>query len=292
MKKAGNQNSEQIHHRNAFLMNTILDIVLWGIDQTLADTISASIIKKVKILELTLNRYDKNSETFRVNALAPTENARVSPALMSVIKRSIEAYHATNGFFNAFAGKTYTALKGDRETSSFHKHTQINPEKALVVDNANQTIHFKDKQISLDFGGIGKGMALDAVGEILDAHSIPHAFISFGGSSILTRGHHPHGKFWPFSFRNEHISEDTWQLHDDAASVSSSGGKTRSSRHICNPVNGKRSADPCTSAVLCKNATDAEVVSTALIAAPTNMQQRITEEYKFIKNPLQQIVRF
>ncbi len=261
-------------------MNTLLDIVIWGIDQTKADKISAAIIKRTMELELILGRYDKNTETYRLNQTACTNETVISPYMSKIIKRSIDDLRLTFGYFNVFSGNAYSEFKTKKPINPGADN--LFPDNPVQIHEDKQTIKFLNKNISLDFGGIGKGIALDEAGRILDSFEAPHAFISFGGSSVLTRGHHPHGGFWPFSFRNQGI-EQIWHLNNDAISVSSAVGGGKDPQHIFNPVNAMPVSLKNTAYVQSNSATDAEVLSTALIAAPQELHTKIAGNYN-VKN--------
>ncbi|WP_462319658.1 FAD:protein FMN transferase, partial [Marinilabilia sp.] len=247
-------------------MNTLLDIVLWGIDQELAETVSELIVKRIKDLQKVLDRFDPASETFRVNQSAYLEELKVSPALFEIIKGGVKDFHRTQGYFNIFAGSAYASLRETGKSAPSILNVNF-PEEMLTVDTSKKSVRFLHQDVSLDFGGIGKGLALDEVSSILDEMEIKNAFMSFGGRSILTRGHHPHGVFWPFSFQDQDIDQEVWPLNDDAVSVSSAEQGAEKNAHILNPKSG-RSSENYTTGVQSESATEAEVLSTALVAAP------------------------
>jgi thiamine biosynthesis lipoprotein len=263
-------------------MNTFLDIVLWGIDQGTAEKASASIIKKVKGLQKILDRYDRDAETFQINRDAFTQKIKVSECLMQAIQHGIKDFHRTLGYFNIFAGEAYSALKNGKQGDVIHTHNLL-PEEIIEADAGSNTIRFLKEFVSLDFGGIGKGLALDEAGVILNEYGISNAFISFGGSSILTRGRHPHGNYWPFSFRDKSIEHEVWELTDDAISISCAKGGNVNFTHIWNPKANKPALSEQISGIQSQRATEAEVLSTALTAAPPKWHQKIASGFDIKK---------
>lgn len=259
-------------------MNTLLDIVLWGIHGKLTEVVSEKIMKRIKILQNVLDRFDPASETFQVNQSAYPEELNVSSVLFEIIKRGIRDFHRTQGYFNIFGGKGYAALRKAENASSGILSASF-PKQIIAMDESKSSIRFLHQDVSLDFGGIGKGLALDEVSAILDEMEIKHAFISFGGSSILTRGHHPHGDYWPFSFLNQGDEAEIWPLRNDAVSVSCARHGSRKTPHILNPKTGDP-ASAHTAAVQSDSATEAEVLSTALIAGPPEKHQKIASLFK------------
>lgn len=262
-------------------MNTLLDIVLWGIDREFAETVSDRIFAQIKQLQKVLDRFDPASETFRVNQSAYLEEMKVSPVLFEIIKRGVKEFHRTQGYFNIFAGSAYASLRETGKSSPSILKVNF-PEEMLTVDKSKKSVRFLHQNVSLDFGGIGKGLALDEVSSILDEMEIRNAFISFGGSSILTRGHHPHGNFWPFSFQEENMDQEIWPLNNDAVSVSSAEQGAEKNAHILNPKSG-RSSENYTTGVQSESATEAEVLSTTLVAAPPEEHQEIVSHFNIKK---------
>ncbi|MFW6043722.1 MAG: FAD:protein FMN transferase [Marinilabiliaceae bacterium] len=281
MKKDGNQTfNTQVHHQHAWLMNTRLDIILWGVPADEAEHISQKMISAGQNLQKVLDRFDPEAETSLVNHQALHRDTPVSPFMMEVLSKCMDYYKKTQGAFNVFAGQAYDALK--KRQNSEKKISDEHPGENVIINQAKQTVRFTSEHVSLDFGGIGKGMLLDQAAEILDQKSQINAFISFGGSSVLTRGRHPHGEFWPFSFR-EHGITDTWRLTDDALSISQTRTKDGTIPHIWN-VSAKNIVTK--SEMVCvqsTSATDAEVLSTALIASPGEMKNQIISAFS-IKN--------
>jgi thiamine biosynthesis lipoprotein len=281
MKKAGNQISDFLHHDNAFLMNTRLDIVLYGVEKSKAAEVFNATFNQVRKLEMTFSRFDQNAETYQINKAAFAKDFIVSPLLMKAIKTSIEAYHLTNGYFNIFAGEAYSKLK-NLQVDFSTKMTHISPENSIETDDIKHSVRFLNETISLDFGGIGKGLAIDQVGVICQSFGVKDAFISFGDSSVLGMGHHPHGSFWPFALQNQKTKE-VWPLNNEAVSVSSTIRGTSGYQHIINPVTSLPVSRKQSSCVQCKSATNAEIVSTALMVAPPNKHKTIAERYNIKK---------
>ncbi len=262
-------------------MNTLLDIVLWGIDQEIADQVTEKVFNRILDLQKILDRFNPQAETFQVNQTAFSKNMVISPYLLETIRSGMRYFHESQGYFNVFAGEAYTSLKEKNKLACSPLTIHL-PEDIIKPDESNNTIRFLHHSVSLDFGGIGKGLALDEASKILDESGIKNAFISFGGSSVLTRGHHPHGDYWPFAFQNQGEEEEAWPLRDDAVSVSCAGHGSGNTTHIMDPITG---APPRihTASVQSDSATEAEVLSTALIAAPPEKHQEIASHFNVKK---------
>jgi thiamine biosynthesis lipoprotein ApbE len=280
MRKDGNQNFKHPYHKSAFLMNTVLDIVIWGCEMEYAENASSAIINKIKRLQEVLDRYDSKAETYRINRKAPKGTVPVSPLLMHFIRVGIDYLNQTDGYFNIFGGKIYSWLKENSSVNTLQPPLAAHTEEMIQINGRHNTVHFLTDNVSLDFGGMGKGIALDAAAGILEKQGIINAFLSFGGSSVLTRGHHPHGDFWPFALKSGHKQDEVWKLTDTAVSVSEAKTGQNKRPHIWNvkeeiPVSSDR-----ISCVQAQSAADAEILSTALIAAPVEKQKSIIQNFK------------
>ncbi|WP_238532145.1 FAD:protein FMN transferase [Marinilabilia salmonicolor] len=262
-------------------MNTPLDIVFWGINQELADQVTEKVVTQIMELQTILDRFNSEAETFKVNKNAFSKSMAISPFLFKTISNGMKYIQKSEGYFNVFAGKVYASLK---EKSAFSESSlPIHPPEDLIkINTSNNTIQFLHPAVSLDFGGIGKGLALDETSKILDEFGIKNTFISFGGSSILTRGHHPHGNHWPFSLKNQEIEGEIWPLRNDTVSVSCAGHGSGKTPHILNPKTGD-CPPSFTAVVQSESATEAEVLSTALIAAPDEKHQEIASHFNVEK---------
>lgn len=262
-----------LFHNSVFAMNTQLDVVFWGANQSLYENIFRSITSKIKQLELVISCYNTKSNLFRLNKMAYYHPQRVNNELWNAILKAAYYAELTRGFFNVSMGNVYHQLKSGKQIkptscSSFSDRIEI--------DEKNQLLSFKSKDVSIDFGAIGKGMALNLINTILEQNEIKNAFISFGGSSILTRGSHPYGSYWPFQLSDDNHFE--WKLNNDYLSISNSNRK-ENSFHIVDPHTQQAIQTKLTAVVLAQNPVDAEVLSTALIAAPIEDHKKIAQNF-------------
>lgn len=114
----------------------------------------------------------------------------------------------------------------------------------------------------LDFGGIGKGWALDRAGEVLRARGVTAARLNFGGQ-VLALGAPPGAAGW------ETLLPDGRTLLIKDASIAVSGNTERPG-HIVSPLTGRRLHRTFAVAVLAPRAADADGWSTALYVLGKN----------------------
>jgi FAD:protein FMN transferase len=144
----------------------------------------------------------------------------------------------------------------------------------VVLDEARQTIQFAHPLARIDLGGFGKGFALEQLQPVLADAGVRNALISFGESSILALGHHPHGDCWKLGIRDIHTGQSVHVFEVNDGAISTSGlkhfnrdGHSSFEGHIVEAGTGSLIERPLTVAVKSASPLEAEVLSTALIAA-------------------------
>ena len=147
----------------------------------------------------------------------------------------------------------------------------------VTLDRGARTIGAA-RPLALDFGGIGKGLALDRASAVLRGAGVPSALLTAGESSIAVVGDHPLGGAWPFSIPHPLADDEslaTVDLSDDATgrralSISATIGRGATAPERMALVHpGRRVAvttPRCAVAVAASGAA-AEAMSTALMVA-------------------------
>jgi FAD:protein FMN transferase len=263
-------------------MNSQLDIVICGSPEFVCNEVSNKITTMLIDLELILSRYNPNAELSKLNINALNKPVEISTVLLKAILSGLQYYTMTNGYFNILHGKAFHGIKNGSQVSGIPS-TKL--ENCIQIDLIQNLIYFTDENVLIDLGGLGKGIALKEIDLLLTTYSITNAFISFGGSSILTKGCHPHGNFWPFRLTDNEISSKIWVLNDSSISVSSSYRKDLNGYnwHILNPKTNMAVENIKTSVVISKDPVDAEALSTALIVAPEWEHQKIIQNFNNIE---------
>lgn len=149
---------------------------------------------------------------------------------------------------------------------------------AYTIDASGRVMRRSDKP--LDSGGIGKGLAVDAIVALLRRAGVQRAFIDFGGSSFYGLG----GPWRvALSAATSRVPESIISLTDQA--LSSSKARTAEGRaHIVDPRDGRRVRAPRVAAARGPSATVAEALSTALIVDPGGVArwQRRFPRYRLV----------
>ena len=132
---------------------------------------------------------------------------------------------------------------------------------------------------TLDFGGFAKGWFLSLCLKALRQERVRNAFVDFGGSAILALGAHPYGDCWkvsvPSPWDGSILAEV--ELRDEA--LSTSGNSPLYGGHILNPLSGEAVTARRLVTVRSRDPLDAEVLSTALMAADEERRKKIENEF-------------
>ncbi len=263
---------QNIFHQSCLAMHTRFEVVWWNVDSSISSALFEAIAGLLNWVELKLSCHDPQSELYRLNRLAGEQAVPVSDYLFGVLKR-VNAYHQqTYGYFdpdyrNSYPGKAPGAL--------------------MQFDEPSRSIRFYHPKTKLDLGAIGKGFALEKIHDDILANNIDHAFISFGESSIMTRGRHPNGDYWPVGLsdmfqpgKNLCSMQSTNHSISVSATRSKNADEHAGKYHVYHPHDSKWVDQDRMIMVKTASPVDAEVLSTALLVADTEMQQKIVNNFQ------------
>lgn len=232
-------------HRTRPAMGTLFEVLLRGEDAEHLTAVADAVLDEIQRIERLLSRFDPRSEISRINHLAGREPVLLDHELAALLQTCFEAQQWTGGAFDVTASSQRGACGG----AAAH----------IVFDPASRLIEFSDPTIQLDLGGIGKGFALDRAAELLDEYRIEHALLHGGTSSVLARGTNSEGQPWRIALPK---GDRLWlELHDEALSCSAINEQV----DIIHPATGQPLAGTSAVAVVAPTATEAEIVSTALL---------------------------
>src|SRR6266446_3547671 len=137
--------------------------------------------------EQTLSRFLPESELSRLNSHAG-EVVVVSDLLFGVLSRAIAAAQATRGVYDPTLlgqlvrlgyDRSFDTLPASLPASSFHVEAG-GGWRGIQLNNSNRLVRLP-AGVGLDFGGIAKGMAVDAALVRLQSKGIDTALVNAGG---------------------------------------------------------------------------------------------------------------
>ena len=171
-------------------------------DPRLCEAAAAACFDRIDALEILLSRFTDTSDVAMIRGLRPGEVAVLARETMDVLMVSVQVCAATGGAFDPTVGPvmdrlreqgaSWASLSGDVRAEAFARGGM----QRLVLDVDNLRVAVKEDRLGrptpleLDFGGIGKGYALDACGEILrsEQFELTDWLLDAGSSTQLVSG--------------------------------------------------------------------------------------------------------
>ncbi len=239
-------------------MATFFELWLAGDDEEHLSAVGEAALDEIVRVERLLSRFDATSEVARINRDAAREPVRVDFELLAILEDCLFWWERTDGAFDLCAHAAHLAGK---EGLTFGE--------AVELDRQNRTVRFLAPQVALDFGGYGKGYALDRAGDVLSQFGVTSALLHGGTSSVLARGTHG-GAPWRIAVRDPFAADAKAQLGQISlagcgfSSSAVSGGQAVSD--LLNPHDGRPLSAAVACSVLAPTAREAEALSTALLA--------------------------
>lgn len=217
-----------------------------------------------------LSHWRKDTPLSRLNASAGAGAVAVPKELFRYIQRALRDAERTNGLFDITVGGLLPPARRDAPPGApasapplvGARHVRLEPPDRVGLPAG----------MALDPGGDGKGVALDAMVALLRSRGVDDAFLDFGGSSFYGLGEGRDGSGWVVALRGtDGEAAGVVRLRD--ASLSSSAALRTTAEgvvqaHVIDPRSGVLVRVPRAAFAVSPSATDAEVLSTALIVAP------------------------
>lgn len=244
----------EVFHDTFAAMNTRLSLLAPGLREADGARLSRLLRAALTLQERVMSRFDPDAELAKVNASAGERPVRVSPSLWSILTGCADHWRRTGGAFDI----AWRAC-GVQGAHGGFGHVRLEPR--------GRTISFDRADVSLDLGGVGKGIALRRIERLLRGRGISRALISFGESSILAIGPRPCGGDWDIAMDAPVEHPPVLSIRDAAISTS---GQVAGRAAIVDPADGQSAPGDRLLSVACGCPIDAEVLSTALLARPAD----------------------
>ncbi|HYC72988.1 MAG TPA: FAD:protein FMN transferase [Opitutaceae bacterium] len=195
-------------------MATTFSVVVAGRPPDYARQAAAAAFRELDRLESELSRYADSSDIGRANRLAEGESLVLGEDCLRCLLTAAELSALTGRAFDPAYATARPAGTGPDEP-------------LFALDPVNHTLTSLTPRLHLDLGAIGKGYALDRMGELLREWDIADACLQGGGSSALALGAPAGEAGWPIA-----IGDRVVALSNRAASGS---GLAVQGEHIADP---------------------------------------------------------
>lgn len=247
-------------------MGTRVELHVFGAGADRA--VLAAAVRAVEMVDDALTIHRPSPATALNEALLAGRETVVGDAiLLDALVASAAAHAATDGLFDPAADARF-ARTGWAD---------------IVFDPAAARIAVT-RPLALDFGGIGKGLALDRAGDALRAAGVVSACLSAGESSIAVVGEHPLGGGWPFAvphpLRPDAVLVEV-ELIDQSLSISATVGAGMDAPEraaMIRPGDGAVVTAARCAVVVDRLGARAEAISTALIVADDDRARRLRND--------------
>ena len=183
-------------------MNTAFTVTIRSNDAALASSAAEAAFARIDVIERLLSRFNDTSDVACIAALTPGEVGVVAPETMDALVACARVCAATGGAFDPTVGPVMRRLK-----KAGMKWEELSKEvledafarggmQRLVLDAEHRRVSVKrdrlgrDTPLELDFGGVGKGFALDECAKVLEGEQFEMTdyLLDAGTSTQLVRG--------------------------------------------------------------------------------------------------------
>lgn len=255
------------------------ELVLQGEDEPWLRAAGEEALREIERLEARLSRFLPASDVSRINTHAFEEAAPVEPWLFDLLKQSLYLHRRTDGAFDLTVGPLMKVwgFYGDGgrvpdadELAQARLRTGMH---LVELDEAHCTVRFAHKGVSLDFGAIGKGYAVDEAIRVLREAGVERAFLHGGASTMYGIGKPLDADSWNVAVVDPQSPDEpvaVVAIRNEALSVSAVSGKSFEAEgtcygHVLDPRLGKPVRGALLAATVAPSAATADAISTALL---------------------------
>jgi FAD:protein FMN transferase len=184
-----------VEHGDA--MGATYSIVLYGHDPAEMEAAVNAAFAEAGRLDAMLSHYRAESEWSAVNRRAADQPVQVSPELFQLLSACGAYSRESEGAFDIAVGplmKLWGFYKGSGRLPSREEVAAVLPKvgiRHVHLDAAARTVRFDRPGVELDPGGIGKGYAVDCMGDVLRRQGFEIALVAGSDSTIYGMGAPP-----------------------------------------------------------------------------------------------------
>jgi thiamine biosynthesis lipoprotein len=251
----------RVVEKQRYAMGTVFRVLVFTADASRASSAIDAALAEVVRLDAVLSHYDERSELSRLMRHGTDELFSASADLYTALEDAIAVARLSDGRFDVTVGPLVRVWREAREQGREPTDAELGAAGACVGANLialepPNLVHLRSSCLSLDLGGIGKGVAVDAAIDVLRRHGITDAVVNGGGSTMRAIGSAPGRTGWPV--QTDAVA-NVVDLQDAALSISQASGE------IIAPGRRTPAVNPLTVTVIASRATTADGLSTALL---------------------------
>lgn len=229
-------------------------------------------------LERRISNWIPESHISRINQFAGHRPVETTQEMIALLLTCRHFHRESGGAFDVTVGPLL-------DLWGFYRNEGVIPDNAAIeealakvgmdkveIDEEKQRVRFATPDMRIDFGGIGKGLALDRAAYILREQGVKSAILHGGTSTVVVIGTPPDGSDWkvrvrsPYNDINKHLDEVV--IRNESLSTSSGSEKFfelegRRYCHIFDPRTGRPVEGVLSVTVIAPTGVESDALSTA-----------------------------
>ncbi|MGI9454448.1 MAG: FAD:protein FMN transferase [Pirellulales bacterium] len=264
-------------------MGCRFEVIFNLLDNSVATSIGTDALDIIEHIEEQISVYRASSEISRINESSFTSWHDLSPDVFDLLWLAKQLHAQTNDAFDVTTGpliKAWGFLQKQGRTPSPEKLAEAvkcSGMKNIEFHEHEHKIRFKQPDVEINLGGIGKGWAIDKAVDLIEMEGVENFLIHGGHSSVRSRGtrglagQKTERNGWPVGLRHPLLREKrigTITLQNKALGTSGSGTQFFIERghkigHILDPRTGQPASGVLSATVLADTAAEADALATA-----------------------------
>jgi thiamine biosynthesis lipoprotein len=241
-------------------------------------------------LEEQLTVYRDSSEMCKLNRLAWRRAVRVEAGLFALLEQAARIHQESDGAFDVTAGaliKAWGFFRGPRRVPSEVERAEALARVGMQhveLDALRRSVRYHRPGLEINLGSIGKGYALDRMGDLLaKRRNLPAVLLHGGSSSVYARGDpHGDGKGWRIRIRHpwtpDRCLASVWlrdrALGTSAATFQHLEHEGKKLGHILDPRTGWPAGGMASVSVVAPTGAEADALSTAFYVGGVEVAKR------------------
>ena len=279
------------YKKDMYYMDTFINVKIYSTDEERAKRALDEVENIYKDYHDLTNRYDKNSELYKINnSKSDDEELSIDPRLYKIIKYGLDWYDKSDGLLNINIGGVTDIWKKYRDegkgvpSDKELKSVDIDIKKIKLLDDNK----IKNNHPNIDLGSISKGYATEEAAKMLELLGIKAYIINAGGNVRTGSYYNKTGKYVigiasPFKDNNNLLA--TVKVSNKAVVTSGSyqryyeyKGKTYG--HIIDPKTRKPGDKMVGVTVISSDSAKADALSTILFLMDIDEGQKLVNADK------------
>ncbi len=281
---------ETLYERSFYVMGSRVNLKLYASSEQLFHRVVQACLERTKEIDRLFSNYREDSVLAQVNRNVGVGPVLVPREFLRLTLASVDYSKFTNGAFDITIGELFKLWKGKTKSGRIPEEKEVLQAlrctgfEKIKIDTQKLQIFLDSDCVSLDFGAIGKGYAVDQMVRIARGNGIMRGTINFGGN-IYAMGSPDNSEFWEIGVKKPG-SDSTiiTKLYLKEKGVATSGDyeryfehKGKKYSHIIEPRTGRPLTDSLTVVAVSGTATEADVFSTAVAVLGANGAQRFVK---------------